>query len=56
MLTDDAMLLRDRLLDVQRTRSCAQCWTSCRGFAECMHKPPRWRQFREFFISVRPRA
>jgi MoaA/NifB/PqqE/SkfB family radical SAM enzyme len=56
ILADDVLAIRDRLLKVQRTRPCAQCWTSCRGFAECMHKPPRWRQFREFFISVRPRA
>jgi MoaA/NifB/PqqE/SkfB family radical SAM enzyme len=56
ILTDEAAVLRERLLDAQRSRPCAQCWTSCRGFAECMHKPPRWRQFREFFISVRPRA
>ena len=56
ILTEDAPMLRERLLDVQRTRPCAQCWTSCRGFAECMHKPPRLRQFREFFTSVRPRA
>ena len=56
ILTDDPNVLRERLLDVQRTRSCAQCWTSCRGFAECMHQPPRLRQFREFFNSVRPRA
>ena len=56
ILTDPVGVIRNRLLDVQRTRSCAQCWTSCRGFAECMHKPPRWRQFQEFFVSVRPRA
>lgn len=56
ILTDDVRELQERLLQVQRTRACAQCWTSCRGFAECMHKPPRWRQFRELFISVRPRA
>jgi MoaA/NifB/PqqE/SkfB family radical SAM enzyme len=56
VLRDGATALRDRLLAVQKSRPCAQCWTSCRGFAECMHKPPRWRQFREFFISVRPRA
>ena len=56
ILTGDIVAIHDRLLELQRTRHCAQCWTSCRGFAECMHKPPRWRQFREFFISVRPRA
>jgi len=56
ILTDNPLVLRDRLRKVQRGSECAQCWTSCRGFAECMQKPPRRRQFREFFISVRPRA
>ena len=56
LLTDDVIAIRDRLRDVQRTRPCAQCWTSCRGFAECMQKPPRLRQFKEFFTSVRPHA
>jgi len=56
ILTDDPLVLRNRLLEMQRNSDCAQCWTSCRGFAECMQKPPRRRQFREFFISVRPRA
>jgi MoaA/NifB/PqqE/SkfB family radical SAM enzyme len=55
VLADDVMAIRDRLRERQRAQPCAQCWTSCRGFAECMHKPPRWRQFREFFLSVRPR-
>ncbi len=56
ILTDDIGTLHDRLRNLQRTRDCAACWTSCRGFAECMHKKPRWRQFKEFFISVRPHA
>jgi len=56
ILTDDVLAIRRRLTDVQRTRPCAQCWTSCRGFAESMQSPPRWRQFKEFFISVKPRA
>jgi MoaA/NifB/PqqE/SkfB family radical SAM enzyme len=42
-----------RLRDVQRTRPCAQCWTSCRGFAESMQQPPRMRQFKEFLHSVK---
>ena len=33
---------------------CADCWTSCRGFVESMHKPPRLRQYKEFLNSVRP--
>lgn len=56
LLTDDVHELYDRLRRVQRTQACAACWTSCRGFAECMHAAPRWRQFREFYISVRPHA
>jgi len=54
ILSDDPVVLHERLRAAQRSRPCAQCWTSCRGFAECMHLPPRWRQFREFFVSVRP--
>lgn len=56
ILTDDVGAIRQRLNDVQRTRPCAQCWTSCRGFAESMQSPPRWRQFKEFIISVKPRS
>jgi MoaA/NifB/PqqE/SkfB family radical SAM enzyme len=56
ILTDDIPRIHHRLREIQRTQECAACWTSCRGFAECMHKPPRWRQFKEFFISVRPHA
>ncbi len=54
ILTDDAREIQKRLIHKQQNSDCAQCWTSCRGFAECMHKKPRMRQFREFFISVRP--
>jgi len=54
ILGEDVMSIRDRLRAVQRTRPCAQCWTSCRGFAECMYKTPRLRQLREFYVSVRP--
>jgi MoaA/NifB/PqqE/SkfB family radical SAM enzyme len=53
ILTDDIMDIRDRLRRMQRTRPCAQCWTSCRGFAESMSRPPRLRQFREFYASVK---
>ena len=55
ILRDDMLTLHDRLIRVQKAGDCAQCWTSCRGFAECMHSPPRLRQFKEFFVSVRPR-
>ena len=54
ILTDDIREIRDRLHAVQRERECSQCWTSCRGFAESMRKPPRLRQYREFFTSVKP--
>lgn len=54
ILTDDVLDIRDRLRRVQRKSDCSQCWTSCRGFAECMYLPPRMRQFKEFFLSVRP--
>lgn len=55
ILTDEIGELRDRLYRVQRESSCAQCWTSCRGFAECLSQPPRLRQFKEFYASVRSR-
>ncbi len=54
ILTDDAKVIRRRLLEAQQNGQCAQCWTSCRGFAECMYKKPRLRQLREFYVSVRP--
>ena len=42
------------LVKAQAEQECSQCWTSCRGFAESMTMPPRLRQFREFYRSVRP--
>lgn len=54
ILKEDVMAIRERLREVQETRPCNQCWTSCRGFAESMNKPPRLRQYAEFFHSVRP--
>jgi MoaA/NifB/PqqE/SkfB family radical SAM enzyme len=53
ILTEDIGELRSRLRDVQARRPCAQCWTSCRGFAESMYARPRRRQFREFYRSVK---
>lgn len=53
ILTDDIQDIRRRLATVQRTQPCAKCWTSCRGFAESMTAPPRMRQIREFYTSVR---
>jgi len=55
ILTEDIGELRRKLLEVQRTQPCRECWTSCRGFAESMLQPPRLRQWREFYHSVRPR-
>jgi hypothetical protein len=53
ILTDDVLAIRDRLHRLQSGRDCAQCWTSCRGFAESMQMPPRLRQYREFLHSVK---
>ena len=54
ILTEDIMEIRERLWRVQREKDCAQCWTSCRGFAESMFARPRLRQYREFLTSVKP--
>jgi len=56
MLRDDVMEIRKRLHRVQRNSKCSQCWTSCRGFAECMYSTPRSRQFKEFYNSVKSRG
>jgi MoaA/NifB/PqqE/SkfB family radical SAM enzyme len=53
ILSDDITTIRDRLWKAQREKECAQCWTSCRGFAESMTMRPRWRQLREFRVSVK---
>jgi MoaA/NifB/PqqE/SkfB family radical SAM enzyme len=53
ILKDEMAAIRKRLARVQKEMPCAQCWTSCRGFAESMFQPPRWRQLREFHRSVR---
>ncbi|MBM3302279.1 MAG: radical SAM protein [Deltaproteobacteria bacterium] len=53
ILTDDVIVIRERLRKIQRENNCAGCWTSCRGFAECLYMPPRIRQFREFYTSVK---
>jgi len=54
ILTEDVETIRRRLAHVTATQPCSECWTSCRGFAESMFLPPRMRQYREFFHSVRP--
>jgi MoaA/NifB/PqqE/SkfB family radical SAM enzyme len=55
LLTDDISDIRKHLWERQQSESCAQCWTSCRGFAESMTRPPRMRQFQEFYTSVKSR-
>ncbi|PKK91858.1 MAG: hypothetical protein CVV64_00065 [Candidatus Wallbacteria bacterium HGW-Wallbacteria-1] len=55
LLTDSVRLINRRLRSVQANKECNKCWTSCRGFAECMFKAPRLRQFREFYCSVKAR-
>jgi len=54
LLKEDIMTIRRRLHQRQKPRPCAQCWTSCRGFAESMFMPPRTRQIKEFLHSVKP--
>jgi MoaA/NifB/PqqE/SkfB family radical SAM enzyme len=54
LLTEDVQTIRRRLWHAADTQPCAQCWTSCRGFAESMSMPPRLRQYREFLHSVKP--
>ncbi|HEY3448917.1 MAG TPA: radical SAM protein [Myxococcales bacterium] len=54
LLQEDVHAIYDKLCERQRTKDCAACWTSCRGFAESMYKPPRARQLKEFLISVKP--
>ncbi len=53
ILKEDMFDIRNRLWRLQKEKACAQCWTSCRGFAESMQKPPRLRQFQEFSHSVK---
>lgn len=53
ILTDDMKAIRTRLHSLQAGSDCNQCWTSCRGFAECMFASPRLRQLREFYTSVK---
>ena len=54
ILTEDIESIRKRLWHVADTQDCAQCWTSCRGFAESMLMRPRLRQYREFLQTVKP--
>jgi MoaA/NifB/PqqE/SkfB family radical SAM enzyme len=50
-------VIAERLRGFQETRTCTDCWTSCRGFVEEMSGRPRMRPWREFFggfASVTP--
>jgi MoaA/NifB/PqqE/SkfB family radical SAM enzyme len=53
LLREEMLPIRDRLYRRQKQSHCAQCWTSCRGFAESMRTIPRLRQLREFYTSVK---
>jgi MoaA/NifB/PqqE/SkfB family radical SAM enzyme len=53
ILTEEVAVIRGRLKKLQQEKDCNHCWTSCRGFAESMYRPPRIRQFREFYTSVK---
>jgi MoaA/NifB/PqqE/SkfB family radical SAM enzyme len=54
ILREDIENIRRKLNERQKTSECNQCWTSCRGFAESLRKPPMFRQLREFYVSVKP--
>lgn len=54
ILTDPMKSIRQQLLLRQQQERCAACWTSCRGFAESITRPPRLRQLRQFYTSVKP--
>jgi hypothetical protein len=54
VLTEAIQTLRDRLHRQNETVACAQCWTSCRGFAESMYKGNRLKNTMEFFNTIRP--
>ncbi|MEZ4361568.1 MAG: radical SAM protein [Kofleriaceae bacterium] len=40
-----------RLAAMEQTKTCADCWTSCRGFVEEMSGLPKLRSWREFFTD-----
>lgn len=53
ILTESMGEIKYRLWKRYKTQECGLCWTSCRGFAEVMYTSPRWRQFREFLVTVK---
>jgi len=50
---EELPVILENLKDMNRKNPCSDCWTSCRGFSECMYVKPRMRQFKEFYNSVR---
>ena len=54
ILHEGMLILRDRLYRQNETTPCAQCWTSCRGFAESMYRGNRLKNTLEFFNTIRP--
>lgn len=54
VLQEDILALRGKLVEQNETSHCAQCWTSCRGFAESMYKGNRLKNTMEFFNTIRP--
>jgi radical SAM protein with 4Fe4S-binding SPASM domain len=56
ILSEDIFALCRKLYRVQENSDCRQCWTSCRGFAECMAHRPGFREFKEFVVANRPYA
>jgi MoaA/NifB/PqqE/SkfB family radical SAM enzyme len=44
-------VIAGRLAADQRTRTCTDCWTSCRGFVEAMTGMPKLRSWRELFAD-----
>ena len=41
-------VISERLAGFTETRTCTDCWTSCRGFVEEMSGRPKLRSWREF--------
>ncbi len=54
LLRESPENIRQELLHLQSRDRCAQCWTSCRGWAELMHGPSRLRSWKEFYTTVQP--
>jgi radical SAM protein with 4Fe4S-binding SPASM domain len=53
ILREEPESIKNKLYAAQRKNACAQCWTSCRGWAESMHGSHRLQTWKEFYISVK---